>query len=147
MAGLCHERRMKIMRLLLRDRVSAGAIAVLVAYLLLLQGVLSGMAQATMIASMAASAVDPLHVLCSSSGTAADPANNDGAPARKAPDCPCGTLCRLASTAMPAILDGQTGLIPIATPVALDVHFPTDNVPPPALRGLIGEPRAPPLSI
>ncbi|MEZ2128858.1 MULTISPECIES: DUF2946 family protein [unclassified Sinorhizobium] len=134
---------MKIMRLLLRDRVSAGAIAVLVAYLLLLQGALSGMAQAT----VAASAVDSLHVLCSSSGIAADPANNDGAPAKKALDCPCGTLCRLASTAMPAILDGQTGVIPIATPVALDVHFPANNVFLPALRGLIGEPRAPPVSI
>lgn len=142
---------MKIMRLLLRDRITAGAIAVLVAYLLLLQGALSGMAQgtmtATMQASMTASAVDPLHALCSSSGIAADPANNDGAPAKKALDCPCGTLCRLASTAMPAILGGQTGFIPIATPVALHIPFPADNVSPPALRGLIGEPRAPPLSI
>lgn len=139
---------MRIMRLLLRDRVSAGAIAVLVAYLLLLQGALSGMAQGTMQGTMAASAVDPLHAICSSSGTTSiDPASNDGAPAKKAPDCPCGTLCRLASTAMPGIIDGQTGLMPIATPVALDVHFPADDVPPPALRGLIGEPRAPPISI
>jgi hypothetical protein len=43
------------MRLLLRDRISAGAIAVLVVYLLLLQGLLSGMAQG----ATAAPAVDP----------------------------------------------------------------------------------------
>jgi hypothetical protein len=51
---------MKTLRLVLRDRVSAGAIAALFAVMLLMQGLLGGVAQG----SMASAAVDPFNVLC-----------------------------------------------------------------------------------
>jgi hypothetical protein len=132
---------MKTLRRILSDRMSATAIAVLAAYLLLLQGLIGGMAQG----AMAASAVDPLHVICSSSGAAvADlPADGNG-PAKKAADCPCCTLCRLASMAMPAVLGGGGAFIHFAALSDTAVPPHTEIGSPLPLRRLIAEPRAPP---
>ncbi|MBB2970571.1 DUF2946 family protein [Mesorhizobium sp. RMAD-H1] len=132
---------MKAIRRILRDRISATAIAVLAAYFLLLQGLLGGMAQG----AMAASAVDPLHVICSSSGAATiDQPGDQNGPAGKAADCPCCTLCRLACAAMPAILDGAGGFVHLAAlfDTAVPPHAEIGSTPP--LRRLIAEPRAPP---
>lgn len=134
---------MGMMRRLLRDRVSASAVAVLVACLLLIQGLLAGTAQG----AMAASAADPFHVICSMSGTGSvDQSGHDNAPLKKVPECPCGTLCRLAAGAMPAILGGQSGSLYLAVETAIDSVFPEEHVSSPVLRDLIGQPRAPPLS-
>ncbi|RCS22734.1 DUF2946 domain-containing protein [Phyllobacterium salinisoli] len=133
---------MKTIRLVLKDRMTATATAVLVAYLLILQGLVGAMAQG----SMAASAIDPLHVICSASGDATIdlPADQHG-PAKMAVDCPCCALCRLASTSVPVILDGveacipapaKTVLVPSSRSEVMFSFFP---------RRLIAEPRAPPI--
>lgn len=132
---------MKTMRRILGDRISATAIAALVACLLALQGFMGGIAQS----AAAMSAVDPLHVICSSSGeTVADlPAGGDK-PAGKAAECPCGMPCRLATMAMPAIV-GDSGVFihPFAETVA--AVFPRfDDVFLPVRQGLLPEARAPP---
>ncbi|EPE99987.1 hypothetical protein RGCCGE502_01841 [Rhizobium grahamii CCGE 502] len=130
------------MRSILRDRVSASAVALLVACLLLIQGLLSGTAQG----AMAASAVDPFAIICSSSGhSSINEAGHGNLPAKKAPECPCGTLCRLASTAMPAILGGQAAPLYVAVDTAIDTTIRADAVVSLALRGRIAEPRAPPI--
>jgi hypothetical protein len=78
---------MGTMRRLLQDRVSASAVAVLVACLLLIQGLLVGTAHG----AMAASAADPFHVICSMSRAGpVDQAGHDNAPLKKVPECPCG---------------------------------------------------------
>ncbi|WP_019279610.1 DUF2946 domain-containing protein [Rhizobium grahamii] len=133
---------MGTMRSILRDRVSASAVALLVACLLLIQGLLSGTAQG----AMAASAVDPFAIICSSSGhSSINEAGHGNLPAKKAPECPCGTLCRLASTAMPAILGGQAAPLYVAVDTAIDTTIRADAVVSLALRGRIAEPRAPPI--
>jgi len=133
---------MGTIRSFLRDRVSASAVALLVACLLLIQGLLSGTAQG----AMAASAVDPLAIICSSSGhgAAVDNTGHGNLPGKKSPEC--GTLCRLASAAMPAILAGQTTALYIAVEAAIDETIRTDAAVSPVLRGRIAEPRAPPIA-
>ena len=132
---------MGTMRSILRDRVSASAVVLLVACLLLIQGLLAGTAQG----AMAASAADPLAIICSSSGhSSIDDAGHGNLPGKKSPEC--GTLCRLASAAMPAILAGQTTALYIAVEAAIDATIRTDAAVSPALRGRIAEPRAPPIT-
>lgn len=133
---------MGTMRSILRDRGSASAVALLFACLLLIQGLLSGTAQG----AMAASAADPFTVICSSDGHGSvNDAGHGNLPAKKAPECPCGTLCRLASAAMPAILGGQAGPLYVAVETAIDTTIRADEVVSLALRGRIAEPRAPPI--
>jgi hypothetical protein len=136
---LCDGLRMKTMRRLLRDRISATAIALLFAYLLLLQGLLSGTSQG----AMAAAAVDPLHEICFSSGSIGQ-APDDSIPAEKSTECPCGTLCRLASTDLPAILGGERPLAFATIEDAVAVSLPNEEVASTTPRGRIAEPRAPP---
>ncbi|MFN7102889.1 MAG: DUF2946 family protein [Pseudorhizobium sp.] len=134
---------MKGIRRVIGDRASATAIAVLAACILLLQGFVGGMTRS----SMAASAVDPLHIICMSDGTTAGnlPSGDDGS-SKEAADCPCASLCRLAATTPVAILPGTAFLgardfrpLSIASFAA-----PQDVVP--ARRRLLPQPRAPPLS-
>jgi hypothetical protein len=137
------EQSMGTMRSILRDWVSASAVALLVAGLLLIQGLLSGTAQG----AMAASAVEPFEIICSLSGHGSvNDAAHGNLPAKKVPECLCGTLCRLASAAMPAILSGQAGPLYVAVDAAIDTAIRTDAVFLPALRGRIAEPRAPPIT-
>ena len=134
---------MGTMRSILRDRVSASAVALLVACLLLIQGLLSGTAQGSMVAST----VDPFAIICSSSGhDSIDDAGHGNFPAKKAPECPCGTLCRLASAAMPAVLAAQATVLYVAVETAIDAAIRTDADVSPALSGRIAEPRAPPIT-
>lgn len=111
----------------------------LFAYLLLLQGLLSGTSRG----AMAAAALDPLHEICFSSG-AVGQAPEDGIPAKKSTECPCGTLCRLASTVMPAILGGEGPLKFAAIEVVVATKLPLGEVASTTPRRLIAEPRAPP---
>ena len=143
-----------MIRTVLRDRVSASAITLLVAFLLLIQGLLSGQAQG----SMAASANDPLQSICAMAGeSVVDHAyhaeNSDGGASHdqshdqshgKAADCPCCTLCRLAAHAMPAILGADTVILHVDAVGVATVVFTAENAITPTLRGLIGQPRAPP---
>lgn len=132
---------MESIRRLMRDKVSAGAIAVLVAYLFLIQAAMAGFASG----AMAASAGDPLRVICSQMGAlSVAPGGEEGAPAKAAHDCPCATLCRLATAALPAILDGPAILLDRTPSAPAAPSFASADPVPPALKGLIGEPRAPP---
>jgi hypothetical protein len=131
--------RMITMRRIVGDRITATAIALLFAYLLLLQALLAGTSQG----AMAAAAVDSLHEICFSSG-AVGQTPDDSIPAKKSTECPCGTLCRLASTDMPAILGGERPLAFATIEDAVAISLPQEDVASTTPRGLIAEPRAPP---
>ncbi|AWC24787.1 hypothetical protein CO731_04278 [Aminobacter sp. MSH1] len=129
---------MKGMRLILRDRLSAGAIAGMIAFMLLFQALLSGAATG----AMAASAADPLGVICTMDGMG--PAGGDQQPSRSPADCPCGTLCQLAAATVPGLPGEQLAFI-IDRPEAQGIVVAEPrHAAPQALRGLIAEARAPP---
>jgi hypothetical protein len=137
-----HQPFMKLMRAFLRDRISASAIAALVAYILLLQGFAGAFAQG----AMAASASDPIHVICSSNGDGAvDPAQSGSG--KKPVDCPCANLCRLGASAMPAVPTPHIVVLHAASGIDAPVFVPPGQRPHQPLRGLIGQPRAPPISL
>ncbi|PWK75660.1 DUF2946 family protein [Aminobacter sp. AP02] len=129
---------MKSIRLILRDRLSTGAIAGMIAFLLLLQGLLAGTAQG----AMAAAAADPLGIICTMDGMG--PAMGETQPARSPADCPCGTLCQLAATSAPGLPGEQLAFIIAPLPVhRADIAEAGESVRQ-GLRGLIAEARAPP---
>ncbi len=148
--ALWHAADMGMIRTVLGDRASASAITLLVALLLLIQGLLSGQAQG----SMATSAMDPLQSICSMAGESvighidhAESTNDGTSHDRshgKAADCPCCTLCRLAAHAMPAILGADPAILHVDAVGAATIVFTADAAITPTLRGLIGQPRAPP---
>ncbi|WP_018898149.1 DUF2946 domain-containing protein [Rhizobium sp. 2MFCol3.1] len=136
-----------MIRTVLGDRASASAITLLAALLLLIQGLLSGQAQG----SMASAAMDPLQSICSMTGESVidhventnDGTSHDQSHG-KAADCPCCTLCRLAAHAMPAILGADSAILHVDAVGAATIVFTADAAITPTLRGLIGQPRAPP---
>jgi hypothetical protein len=129
---------MKGMRLILRDRLSAGVIAGMIAFMLLFQALLSGAASG----AMAASAADPLGVICTMDGMG--PAGGDTRPARSPADCPCGTLCQLAVGVSPGLPGEQLAFI-LERPEASGTVVAEPGQPAPqGQRGLIAEARAPP---
>lgn len=125
------------MRLILGDRWSAGAIAVLIAHVLLLQALFAGLAQG----AMAAPSGDPSVVICSlhEAGSAESPDDQTG----KKLHCPCAILCQLAAAAVPSVPGGF---------VAVDYEPPSEAVSyvapvalsHPVARGLIIEATGPP---
>ncbi|SEL00624.1 DUF2946 family protein [Xaviernesmea oryzae] len=125
---------------MVRDKGTGGAIAWALVCLLILQGLLGQMAQGAMAAAMA----DPLKVICVTQGiglAAAD--ETDGGPHKKAPECPCADLCRLSAShvALPATPPRMP------QPALARTSAPTPSRPAPApatVRGLSGQPRAPP---
>jgi hypothetical protein len=130
---------MKTLRLVLRDRVSAGAIAVLFAAVLLMQGLLSGVAHGT----MASAAADPFNILCIAHDDGTQQSLPGGWPEKAAHDL-CATLCQLAAGYTPA-LPGRS--IDIAFPVlrhAADIYFAAKPAPRTVLRSFFAEARAPP---
>lgn len=133
-----HGASMKSMRLLLRDRLSAGAIAGMIAFMLLFQALLSGAASG----AMAASVADPLGVICTMEGMG--PAGDDKQPARSPAECPCGTLCQLAVATTPGLPGQQLAFI-LDRPEAHGAVVAEQAVPVrQGQRGLIAEARAPP---
>ncbi|MFK0332368.1 DUF2946 family protein [Rhizobium sp. NPDC090275] len=139
-----------MIRTVLGDRASASAITLLVALLLLIQGLLSGQAQG----SMASAAMDPLQSICSMAGESiidhvdhAENTNDGTSHDRshgKAADCPCCTLCRLAAHAVPAILGADPAILRVDAVGATAIVVTAESAITPTLRGLIGQPRAPP---
>lgn len=130
------------MRLLLRDRVTASAIALLISYLLLVQGLVGAIATGAM-----AAAPTDMQVICTSSGyeASAEVGSGTGVPGKSAFQCPCPSLCGIASTAQLGIpADVSINLAAYETgpgnPAVVAAEFFR-----PVLRGLIGEPRAPPV--
>ncbi|APO68957.1 hypothetical protein IE4872_CH03357 [Rhizobium gallicum] len=131
---------MKMIRRLSGDRASVTAIVVLAAYLLLLQGFVAGMSRS----AIAAAAADPLHSICASAIIAGDVPPAGEYPSKKAADCPCASLCRLAGMAVPAVLAdvASFGIRDLQTANRAPVPEPGSALPP--LRGFVPEPRAPP---
>jgi hypothetical protein len=138
---LCHCAAMKAMRLFLRDRLLAGASAALVAYLLVFQTLLAGMAHG----AMAAAVGNPLGVICASDGSvsAGHSTPDDGSGSRE-PACPCATLCQFASGLAAASPPAEPALAYLAPLGTVVVRSDQPNLPcSPPLR-LSGAPRAPP---
>jgi hypothetical protein len=134
---------MKTMRLIMRDRLWSGAIAAALAYLLVLQGLLAGMAQG----AMAAASAGPLPVICTSHGViAADSSPEGESPGDAFLRLHCATLCQLAAGAAPAVLGAQASFLqaPQRQPIAI-IPAPAD-ISQPVIQALIAEARAPPVS-
>ncbi|KQV42100.1 hypothetical protein ASE23_05145 [Rhizobium sp. Root73] len=121
--------------------MSASAIAVLFAAMLLVQGLLSGVAHGT----MASAAVDPFNILCIAHEDGPQQTLPDGGPAKAAHDL-CATLCQIAAGYTPA-LPGRS--IDILTPVlraAAEIYVVAKPTPRVVLRSFLAEARAPPSS-
>lgn len=102
---------MKAMREILGDRMLATALAVVLAYLLAFQGFTGSLARA----ATAITAQDPFHVLCGSNGIIEKSSADTDDPLKRSADCPCASLCRLASSVAPVILSfGVFVLLPAA---------------------------------
>ncbi|MBP1858100.1 hypothetical protein [Rhizobium herbae] len=130
---------MKTLRLVLRDRVSAGAIAVLVGAMLLMQGLLGGIAQGT----MASAAVDPFNILCVSHDSSLGQRLPGDGPVKAGHDL-CATLCQLAAGSTP-VLPGRSA--DVASPALHEVaeaYFTPEGTPRAVLRSFFAEARAPP---
>lgn len=129
---------MKILRLVLKDRLSAGAIAALVGFLLLAQGLFGGLAQGT----MASAAVDPFNILCIAHETDAAQKRVPGDPVQGAHDL-CATLCQLAASVPPVLPSHVAGIV---SPVQqADKPHPVREILTAAVpRGNFAEARAPP---
>jgi len=132
---------MKVMRQFLKDRLSAGAIVAMIAYVLLLQGFVTGVAQGEMMRAVG----DPLLVICSTgTDTSAGSSKSDETGATKHVQCPCATLCHLVVANNPS----TPNAVPAPAYDALAglktgfVHRPA--FPAPNLHGLFAEARAPP---
>jgi len=131
---------MKAIRQILSDRILATALAVVLAYLLMFQGFTGNLARA----STAVAAQDPLHVLCGSTGIVnADPAGTDN-PLKRSTDCPCASLCRLASSIAPVIL-GSGGFVPFfSEPASEHITFPRPRIQVAARQSILPDARGPP---
>lgn len=130
---------MKTLRLILRDRVSAGAMTALVAVMLLMQGLLAGVAHGT----MASAAVDPFNIICIAHEDGPQQTLPDSGPAKAAHDL-CATLCQLAAGYTPA-LPGRS--VDIAMPVVgrvAEVYFTSKSAVRVILPSSFAEARAPP---
>lgn len=120
-----------------------AALAVVFINLLFAQGMMSGFARAAMAGTMLARGA----VICTVTGPLAlvpEP-DDDGSDKSGHPDCPCGTLCRLAALVLPAILGAVAFLLLLAPRPRPPAPRALRAIPPPRRRGLTGAPRAPPL--
>jgi len=131
---------MKTLRLVLRDRVSAGAIAVLVAAMLLMQGLLGGIAQGT----MASAAVDPFNILCVSHDGGLEQRLPGDGPVNKAGHDLCATLCQLAAGSNPALPGRSVEIAHVASGDTTKAYFAPKSVPRTVLRSFFAEARGPP---
>ncbi len=137
---LWHGNHMKAMRQILSDRVLATALAVALAYLLAFQGFTGNLARA----STSVVVQDQLHVMCGASGVFdAAPAGADN-PFKRSVECPCATLCRLASSVAGAILTPSILLQPSATATSERITFPGLSTPVQAPRHISPDARGPP---
>lgn len=134
---------MKTIRRRLRGGTAGGAMVIALAYLLILQAALAGIARG----AMAAAEAGPLHVICTPSGLSLPDGGGDrGIPGEDDLHRHCAALCLLASStgAMPPAVD--TAVPAPARRVAVMVAAPSGQVPT-APRGALPEARAPPSSI
>ena len=133
---------MKVMRQFLKDRLSAGAIVAMIAYVLLLQGFITGIAQGEMMRAVG----DPLLVICSTgTDTTATPIKPGETGATKHVQCPCATLCHLV------VADHSSSSVDVPAPAydavaGLETGFAhRPAFPAPDVHRLLAEARAPPV--
>jgi hypothetical protein len=132
---------MKAMRQILSDRMLATVLAVVFSYLLAFQGFTGNMARASMVIAVE----DPFHIVCSASaGVEAGTSGSDN-PRHKGTECPCATLCRMASSGAFAVLAPGFFSTPSSQAASIDVVFPSPAAPEPARRGILADARGPPL--
>lgn len=131
---------MTAIRQILSDRILATAMAVVIAYVLVLQAVVGGYARASVIGPAESS----FHVICASYGVTDTSADRQDNPLKKSAECPCALLCRLAGSSLPAIVAGFTFVITTAVAVDNRILPDEDSIAPLQQRRLLAEPRAPP---
>lgn len=130
------------MRHILGDRLTAGLLAALVAYVMLLQGLVSAFAQGALAAPQPGSTF----VICSLTGAVPGTEGPvDDSPLERAAHQCCAALCHAAASHAPILPTVDLG--PAFEPEAeARPHFPTHDVSPrPSPSGLLPEARAPPL--
>lgn len=132
---------MRAIRHILSDRILATALAVVIAYVLVLQAVAGGYARASTISP----ADNPAHVICASYGVTNAEAGGSDNPLRKSADCPCALLCRLAGSMVAAIVTNVTIFTAITAALENKIELPQNEISPQQQRRLLAEPRAPPL--
>lgn len=133
---------MRLVRAVMQDRSSAGAVAMLALLLLLLQGITAGFAHG----SIAAMSIGTDEIICSSHMSDGVTVKQNQQPAtKKGNDC-CGTLCRLAFAAAIALVVSPTEMTGgIATSIDL-TFFHSETGSPPATANRESQPRGPPLN-
>jgi hypothetical protein len=130
---------MQLFRTLMRDRSSAGAIAMLAALLFLLQGLVGGFAHGAMVAQ----ANDPSQIICSLHGT--DQSDGKSKPGTaKQGEC-CTAACRIFSIVSQAILPADGIAVPITATATVMLPTQADDARQPRRRWLLSQPRAPPV--
>lgn len=135
---------MKTIRHALGNGLLRSGIAVSLAYLLLLQSLLAGMAEGALVTARAGA----LPVICTSRGPdVPHPAVNHDIPVKPAPHRHCATLCQVASAGALAVLGAQAGIIAAPRQQGVAVSFTPREVTQSVAIGLIPEARAPPSSI
>ncbi|MGI2033551.1 hypothetical protein ACRQ1B_14260 [Rhizobium panacihumi] len=114
--------------------------AVIIAYVLVLQALTGGYARASTISP----AENPFHAICASTGIVDNASEKNDNPLRKSVECPCAMLCRLANSAMPAILPGIAVVVRSAVLADGPEPHQADIAVLSPQRRLLAEPRAPP---
>lgn len=131
---------MRLVRDIMQDRSSAGAIAMLALLLFLLQGLANGFTNGTM--ASAALAADEIICSIHTQGGASEKQD----PAGKLANNCCGTMCRLASASGAAIPSPVIEFIPAPLQTIL-LHFqPVTEVLSPPSPNLGSRPRGPPFA-
>ncbi|MCT7373712.1 hypothetical protein [Chelativorans salis] len=133
---------MRTMRGMLGDRLRGGILAALVAYVMLLQGLVSAFAQGALAAPQPGSTF----IICSLTGAAPGTEGTVGGdPLERAAHHCCAALCHAAASHSPALPTADLG--PAFAPEGpTPLHFTAPEIPPrPDALGLSSEARAPPL--
>lgn len=132
---------MRLVRTIMQDRSSAGAVAMLTLLLFLLQGLANGVANG----HMASLALATDEIICSIHTQNGATEKQD--PTGKLANNCCGTLCRLATASAIALPYQAIEPAAVFTPlIALSFHPLTERAsPPPPNRE--SRPRGPPLAL
>lgn len=131
---------MKSMRHILGDRLTAGILTALVAYVMLLQGLVSAYAQGALTGSQPGSTF----VICSLTGAVPGTEDYVDEPLERAAHQCCAALCHAAASFAPILPPADPGPAFIAE-AGPRLYFPTRHAPPrPSILGLLPEARAPP---
>jgi hypothetical protein len=122
------------MRQILSERMLATGLVVALAYLLVFQGIAGAFPSKTPLDVS-------IHVMCGTSGAFEQ---SPVSPVDNGADCPCTTLCRLASAAVPVILAVASCLVASIATAQNGIIYPEPLGLAPLRRGLLPDARGPP---